>query len=83
MAVGIVGLFFLAFTPRTPSAAAFAIMVGTASLGIFAPMAMMFWQKVQTTKHPLELGVPHAGIAAAVALALGNLLILARVVHFG
>lgn len=74
---------YLAFTPGTPSAAIFAIMAGTASLGIFAPMAMMFWQKVKTTKHLLELGVPHAGIAAAVALALGNLLVLARGVHFG
>jgi hypothetical protein len=74
---------YLAFTPGTPSAAVFAIMAGTASLGIFAPMAMMFWRKVKTTKHLLELGVPHAGIAAAVALALGNLLVLARGVHFG
>jgi hypothetical protein len=58
-------------------------MVGTASLGAFAPMAMIFWQKVRATKHLLELGTPRAGIAAAVALALGNLLVLARGVHFG
>jgi hypothetical protein len=74
---------YLAFTPATSSAAVFAIMVGTASLGVFAPMAMMFWQKVQTTKHLLELRTPRAGIAAAVALALGNLLVLARGIHFG
>jgi hypothetical protein len=58
-------------------------MVGTASLGVFAPIAMMFWQKVQTTKQLLELGVPRAGVAAAVAMALGNLLVMARGVHLG
>jgi hypothetical protein len=73
----------LAFTPGTSSGAVFAIMVGIASLGVFAPMAMVFWQKVQTAKHLLELGVPRAGIAAAVAMALGNFLVLARGVHLG
>jgi hypothetical protein len=73
----------VAFAPGISSGAVFGIMVGAASLGVFAPMAMMFWQKVQTTKHLLELGVPRAGIAAAVALALGNLLVLARGVHLG
>jgi hypothetical protein len=74
---------YLAFTPGTSSDAVLAILVGTASLGVFAPMAMIFWRKVQATKHLLELGTPRAGIAAAVALALGNLLVLARGVHFG
>jgi len=74
---------FLALTPGTSIDAVVAIMLGSASLGVFAPMAMMFWQKVNTPKEPLELGVPRAGIAAAVVLALGNLLVLARGIQFG
>ena len=74
---------FLAFTPGTSLGGAVVIMIGSASLGVFAPMAMMFWQKVTTPKDLLDLGVPRAGIAAAVVLAVGNLFVLARGVHFG
>jgi hypothetical protein len=74
---------YLAFTPGTSSDAVFAIMIGSASLGVFAPMAMMFWQKVTTAKELLAIGAPRAGIVAAVAMALGNLLVLARGIHFG
>lgn len=58
-------------------------MLGAASLGVFAPMAMMFWQKVTTAKELPELGVPRAGITTAAILALVNLLVLARGVHLG
>ncbi len=74
---------FLAFTPGTSIDAVVAIMAGSASLGVFAPMAMMFWQRVNTSKEPLQLGVPRAGVAAAVVLALINLLILARGIQLG
>ncbi len=74
---------YLALTPGTSSDAVFAILIGSASLGVFAPMAMMFWQKVTTPKELLELGLPRAGITAAIAVALGNLLILTRGIHFG
>jgi len=58
-------------------------MIGAAALGVFAPMAMLFWQKVRTTKELLELGVPRAGITAAAILALVNLLVLTRGIHRG
>ena len=74
---------FLALTPGTSLDAVVVIMIGSASLGVFAPMAMMFWQKVTTPKELLELGVPRAGIAAAVLLAVANLGFLARGIHFG
>ncbi len=74
---------YLALTPGTSSNAVFAIMIGSASLGVFAPMAMMFWQKVTMAKELLALDVPRAGIVAAVAMAVGNLLVLARGIHFG
>jgi len=74
---------FLARTPGTSAGAIFAIMLGAASLGVFAPMAMMFRQKVPTGKEPLQLGIPRAGIITAVVLALVNLLLLARGVPLG
>ena len=74
---------FLALTPGTSLDGVVVIMIGSASLGVFAPMAMMFWQKVTTPKELLELGVPRAGIAAAVLLAVANLGFLARGIHFG
>ncbi len=77
------GAAFLALTPGTSPGAVLAIMLGSASLGVFAPMAMIFWRKVSPRKELLELTVPRAGIAAAVLIALVNLLVLARGVHLG
>ena len=72
----------LAITPGTSAGAVVAIMAGSASLGIFAPMAMSFWQRVSVRKELLDLApVPVPGIAAAVALALFNILVLSRGVH--
>jgi hypothetical protein len=74
----------LAITPGTSIGAVVAIMAGSASLGIFAPVAMSFWQRVSVRKELLDLPpVPWAGIAAAVVLALLNILILSRGVHLG
>ena len=73
---------FLMLTAGTSSDAVFAIIIGSASLGVFAPMAMLFWQKVGTAKEPLELSLPRAGIAAAIGVAVGNLLVLTRGIHF-
>lgn len=74
---------YLALTPDTSPDAVFAILLGAASLGVFAPMAMMFWQKVRTERELLHLGVPRLGIAAAAVVFLVNLLILTRGVHLG
>ena len=72
----------LAITPGTSIGAIVAIMAGSASLGVFAPMAMSFWQRVSVRKELLDLDpVPGPGIAAAVALALFNILVLSRGVH--
>jgi hypothetical protein len=74
----------LAITPGTSIGAVVAIIAGSASLGIFAPIAMSFWQRVRVRKELLDLApVPRAAIAAAVALALLNILVLSRGVHLG
>lgn len=74
----------LAITPGTSIGAIVAIMAGSASLGVFAPMAMSFWRRVRVRKELLDLApVPRAGIAAVVALALLNILVLSRGVHLG
>jgi hypothetical protein len=68
----------------TPGTSIVAIMAGSASLGVFAPMAMSFWRRVSVRKELLDLApVPRAGIAAVVALALLNILVLSRGVHLG
>jgi hypothetical protein len=47
-------------------------------------MAMSFWRRVRVRKELFDLApVPRAGIAAAVALALLNILVLSRGVHLG
>lgn len=74
---------FLAFTPGASAEAVVVIMIGSASLGVFAPMAMMYWQKLKPRKEPLVLAVPWTGMAAGVLLALGNLLVLAPGLHLG
>jgi len=74
----------LTITPGTSLGAIVAIMAGSASLGIFAPIAMSFWRRVRVRKELLDLvAVPRLGIAAAVALALSNILVLSRGIHLG
>lgn len=73
----------LTLTPDTPGDAVFAILIGSASLGVFAPMAMIWWQRISPAKELLDLRVPRAGIVAVVVLALVNALVLTRGVHLG
>jgi hypothetical protein len=74
---------FLALTPGTSAGAVVAIMIGAASLGLFAPMAMMFRPGAINGAEQLALGVPLGGILAAAFLALVNLLVLTHGVVLG
>lgn len=74
---------YLAVTPGADGATAFAILLGSVSLGVFAPMAMIFWQKVRVEKQPLALGLPTAGIVAFVVLVAIKAVVFTRGLHIG
>ena len=74
---------YLAVTPGTSGSAAFAIRFGSVSLGVFAPMAMIFWQKVRVEKQPLALGLPTAGIITFVVLVVIKAVAFTHGVHIG
>lgn len=74
---------YLAITPGTGSPAAFAILLGSVSLGVLAPMATMFWQKVGVEKQPLALGLPTVGIIALVVLVAIKAVVFTRGLHLG
>lgn len=72
---------YLTLTAGTSPDAAFAILLGAASLGVFAPMAMIWWDKVSPEKELLELRMPRAGLGALAVLVLVNLVVLTRGLH--
>ena len=74
---------YLALTAGTEPDAAFAILIGTATLGVFAPMAMIWWDKVSPEKELLELRMPRAGLVALALLVLVNVLVLTRGLQIG
>ncbi|MGV8909887.1 MAG: hypothetical protein ACOH1Y_12965 [Propionicimonas sp.] len=83
VSVVLLAALYLALTAGTPPDAAFAILIGAGSLGVFAPMAMIWWAKASPQKELLELPVPRAGLVALVVLVLVNVIILTPGLHFG
>ena len=74
---------YLVLTPGTSGDAVFAIFLGSASLGVFAPMAMIFWQKIRVEKQLLTLALPTGGIAAVVVLVVIKAVVFTRGLHIG
>ncbi|MEO7061286.1 MAG: hypothetical protein ABI083_16315 [Lapillicoccus sp.] len=76
-------VFYLALTPGTTGDAVFAIVLGSASLGVFAPMAMIFWEKIRVEKQSMTLRFPTVGIVVLVALVIVKALVFTRGLHLG
>ncbi len=79
----LLGALYLSLTARTRPAGAFVILIGSATLGVFAPMAMIWWDKVSAEKELLELRMPRAGLVALALLVLVNVLVLTRGLQIG
>lgn len=79
----VIDVVYLLLTPGTSSDAVVAIVLGSASLGVFAPMAMIFWQNVRVEKQPLELRFPTGGIVAVIVVVVVKAVVFTRGLHVG
>ena len=76
-------LVYVLLTPGVPSDAVVAVLIGAASLGVFAPMSMMFRRRRPFATHVRPLpAIPVVGLIVIAVTVVINLL-LTRTPHWG